>query len=509
MPNKRLPLTQQVSVLLFARMSSMVLRFFLPIVLVRVFAKSDYGLYRQLVLMEGFAVVLATGLESSFFYFIPRHPERRLQLVFQTMLVNGAAGLIFLFVVTVWREPIAAWMNNPALAPYLPLAGLLVLLALSSEFVSDLMIAEGKAKLAALLAGGLETLRVLSVTGAALLTRNIMTMMVCWVSVTALRPLILLFYVGLSSPPGAPRFSWKYLWEQVQYGVPLGLSSTTTRIRGQAAGFFVSNLFTPAQFAAYSIGHSRVPFASNIFTTFSDVIAPRMSEYHAQGNLPAMIDLWHKAVSKLALVVFPMIAVSAFLAESIIVVLYTAEYRDSIPVFVVFNFNLLIGMLPYGSIMKAFGETRFIFTSNLLATVLLVLLGYPVVRALGPVGAAGLMVGAVYLNMGQQALRIRRLLGVTWRDYFPWANLGKTVLAAVIPGLATYAIQTRLPENLPVLVGLLSLYAVLYLLLLHASGLWALNRESLSNGIRKVLGGRRRGSRKGRAVAAGRPVEGR
>ena len=95
---KQESLTKQSLFLVIGRSVAHLLQLFLPIILVRIFTKEEYGLYRQLFLIYyTFISIGQMGMDQSLFYFFPRHPEKRESLLVQTFLfsaVSLAAGTL-------------------------------------------------------------------------------------------------------------------------------------------------------------------------------------------------------------------------------------------------------------------------------------------------------------------------------------------------------------------------------------------------------------------------------
>ena len=64
-------LAKQASVYSSAKFFEFLVKFFVPILLVRIFTKEDYGLYRQLNLISlTFPVFISLGIHTSFYFFI-------------------------------------------------------------------------------------------------------------------------------------------------------------------------------------------------------------------------------------------------------------------------------------------------------------------------------------------------------------------------------------------------------------------------------------------------------
>ena len=73
----------------------------LPVLLVRLMAQTEYGVYKEAFLFAGTATSMATfGVGMSAFYFMPRFPERGGQIALNILVYNFVAGWIPLIVWT-------------------------------------------------------------------------------------------------------------------------------------------------------------------------------------------------------------------------------------------------------------------------------------------------------------------------------------------------------------------------------------------------------------------------
>ena len=71
-------LSDKAALLIAANLTKYAVGFVLPMVLVRLLSRDDYGTYQQLVLIGNIAnAVMVLGLPVSVYYFYHRRPERR------------------------------------------------------------------------------------------------------------------------------------------------------------------------------------------------------------------------------------------------------------------------------------------------------------------------------------------------------------------------------------------------------------------------------------------------
>ena len=144
-------LTKQSFFLVIGRSIAYLISILLPIILVRIFTKSEYGLYRQIFLIFNTLLPFGQmGVAQSLYYFLPRNPEKKNILMMQTFIFVLITGILVLCGLLIFKSSIAAVFHNEEMIKYIPLLGLYSFFMIGSSFLEISMIAEGEAKLASL-----------------------------------------------------------------------------------------------------------------------------------------------------------------------------------------------------------------------------------------------------------------------------------------------------------------------------------------------------------------------
>ena len=183
-------LTGQMGLIFAGRLAALVLTFATPLVLARLFTTEEFGLYKQIFLLQGtLSFILGFGLPASLYYVLPPHPERRGALIRQTCVLLAVLGGVGAGAFWLLEGPVARWLNTPALVPLAPAIGALTLLMLIGSVLDVAMITAGHARLASVLAVLSEAARALLLVGGALLSRTAVGLAVGAVVFAALRVL--------------------------------------------------------------------------------------------------------------------------------------------------------------------------------------------------------------------------------------------------------------------------------------------------------------------------------
>jgi O-antigen/teichoic acid export membrane protein len=486
-------LSRQAGVIILGRGLAFFFSFVVPVVLVRTITKESYGIYREAIfIFSTFMPILQFGLTQSLFYFFPRRPAERGILVTQTLLLLSALGLLFAVGLIFARGWVAAYFDQPAMADFAYWIGPYTALMVVSSTIEVLTIVEQNAALTFWVIMGSEGLRALLVVAVAVLTRDVGMMLVALTVFSAARTLFVIVHCRAERLLKFAAMSRDFLREQLAYAVPFGLAGTVVTIVSSVDRFYVSRFFSSEQFAVYSVGCFQLPVVTIVFQSATSVILGRMAELQKENRLAEMLALWRSAIRKMALVAIPVTVVFAVLAREFIVGLFTDEYREATPIFIAFLALIPRQAIPYGAVTRAFGLTRYILWVCLIALGVGVVLAFLLARPLGLLGPALAVIAGMWVVAGMQVARTRKLLQVSWGRLFPWSELAKMTVLAVVLGLVLI-FTCRNIGGPPIAV--LSVGSALYLAAYVALGarLRLIQREEFSEALALLrrLGGRR------------------
>src|SRR5205085_11996020 len=111
--------------LMTGRALAFAVTFFVPAVLTRVFTQTEFGTYKQFVLITYTLYSFGQfGLAECLFYFIPLNPARAGRYAFNSLVMLGLMGVVFSTALILNASRVAHWLNNPPLMTYIPLSGI-------------------------------------------------------------------------------------------------------------------------------------------------------------------------------------------------------------------------------------------------------------------------------------------------------------------------------------------------------------------------------------------------
>lgn len=177
---------------------------------------------------------------------------------------------------------------------------------------------------------------------------------------------------------------------------------------------------------------------SFVFASFSILFAPAAARYFARGNQRAMADMYWQSAAWMAVLSFPVFAVTFSLAEPVTVFLFDDRYRSS----AIFLALLALGRyldVAFGSngqALRVFGPIRYTVIVNLAAAGIHLGAALVLIPPLGALGAALSVVTtfAMYNLMKQLALSRVSAIPAFDRAYLPvyLAIAGGAILLGIV-----------------------------------------------------------------------------
>ncbi|MDY6983099.1 MAG: oligosaccharide flippase family protein [Pseudomonadota bacterium] len=432
-------------VLMSGRALGFVAGFVVPLVLARAFGQAEFGTYKQLFLVYGTLFAVAqVGMAESLYYFLPSETERKGNYVVNVLLVLGLAGLAALLVLTWQQDRIALLLNNPSLAPYLPLTGLFLLLMLASLVLEIVMTAQ-KQHVGASVAYALTDIgRALLMVVPVLIFGDLFWLLLGAVIFAAGRFFVTLGYLQRAFGE-ALKPNRALLRKQLGYALPFGLAGLIEVVQLNLHMYVVSWYFDAATFAIYAVGCLQLPVMDFLMTSTSNVMMVQMRERLGAGDFAAVRAIWLDAVRKLALILFPIVGVLVVLAHELIVVMFTEAYAASVPVFVVFTLGMSLIVLLSDSVLRVYAQNRYLIVQNLLRLLLIAALISPCLDNFGLVGAVLVTLLANASAKVFALARVKTLLDVSLAQLLPWRSLAVILVLTVFAGLVTEVLRLALP----------------------------------------------------------------
>ena len=468
-------ITFQTVWLLAARIAAFFMTLVLPITLVRIFDKTEIGIYRQIFLVIGTACsVLPMGFTLSAFYYLPRETTKRRGLIVMNIVVFLAGvGMLCGGAIALFPQILNRILNNGALAPYAGWIGLTIFLWLFSGMLENIATANEDVRSSAAFIVFAQISKTVLILAFALILRSIVALLYAAALQGTIESLMLLWYLRKSFPGFWRHFEPSVFREQTSYVAPLGLAGFAYTAQCDLHNYIVAEHFSVDNYAIYSIGSSQLPLINTMRDALVSVLLARISSLQQNGETDQIRVLMLRAVRKLSAMYIP-VAVGLFvLGREFLITVYTAKFVSSLP-FLMLNALLLplSGMIT-DPVLRAYAAYRYVTLKVRLAMlVLLVILALSSIHYLGMIGVMAAYVLCVTAERLVLFRLTMRILNATWSDWKLVQDVWKYLVSAVVAGFAVLALKVGLPDAKPQLILCLgaALFSVIYLAAIHLSG---------------------------------------
>lgn len=445
-------LTENAVVLILANALKYLVGFVLPMVLVRLLSREDYGTWQQLTLLANLGTgVMLLGLPLSVYYYYRR--THRPTLIAQTQILLVVTGGVTAAAIVAFAPGIAAQMHNPQLLPLLPLYAAFVGINIFGELSMHVMINQGRFRLELGLELAETIFRVASLVVLALLGYALHAFVLAMILYACLR-LFGRSYWLWTGPDSLRHASWRERFprKQLGYSLPLAASTCVGLVSGLLDKTIVALFFSPGDYAIYSVGALEVPLDTIFQGSVASVLRASLPGLIAEGRLDEVIRIWRESVRKLALIMIPSFVFLTFFAHRLITTLFTHRYEASVEVFRIYMLVLPLYMFILNAVPQVFGKTHlnlYVAATTMASNALLSLV---LLHFIGMLGPAVAFVCSSYLASGIYFVVTTRLLKTSFLDLLPLDALGRTVVAACLAAIPTAIVSVSVLTGLPSLV---------------------------------------------------------
>ncbi len=449
-------LADKAGILVASNLVKYAVGFLMPMVLVRMLSRSDYGTYQQLALLATFATAILTlGLPSSVYYFYDRANKLRDKaLTLQTSTMMAISGVVTMAGVVFGAPLIVALTKNAALAPLLGWYGAALGLLISSEHFVQFMIAQDRYRIAVFVETSETIVRVLILVLPLLAGFGLMGLVVANIAYAVLRFSLRSAWLLIPLRPLGEglREPWNCK-TQLAYSIPLCLMSLVGVIGAMLDRGIVATRFTAADYAIYSVGALEIPLDSIFQASVATVLRVALPALIRAERHDEVVRLMHEGVRKLSMIVLPCFVFLLAYSHEFITTLFTTEYERSVSVFRIYVFLMPLNMFLLSPIPPAYGRTRINLHVVAVVTAVHVVLSFVLLHWIGFYGPAISAISTQYLLSTFYFVYARRLTRGTVAQLLPLKTFAKVLCAA---GVAATASKFVLSGHLQGLAGLIA-----------------------------------------------------
>jgi O-antigen/teichoic acid export membrane protein len=444
-------LASQSAWLLFAKTVGFALSFVLPIMVFRTLTKAEIGIYNQVFLViVTVSGILPFGVSMSAYYFLSREREKQRFYIFNILLFNFVVGGLAGAFLIIYPQILEDIFKDPEMTRFAPQIGLVIWLWVFSSFFETVAIANQEARLATVFIISAQLSKAIFMISAVYFYGTVGAMLNAATIQAVLETGALFLYLNSRFKGFWTAFDRDLFVQQLKYALPFGFAGVLWILQTEAHNYFVGYRFSPEEVAIYRAGCFQLPLLVLLYESISSVMIPRMSRLQSEGKNREMIELTVRAMEKIALVYFPAYIFFFITAYTLLTTLFTRNFADSIPIFLI-NITLLpFYVFISDPIVRAFESLgRFILKLRIVIVILLLVTLYYGVRYFDLQGMITIVVATSLIDRFVSLGKIWKTVGVRTSDLQLLKNVGKTGLAAIIAGIPTYSFYAWIKLHTP------------------------------------------------------------
>lgn len=481
-------LSTQAAFYFLGRASALLLSFSVPLVLVRYLDKNNFGVYSQALLLYTLTFkILQFGFRKSLFYFIPKRNSLQNYYLTNTVLfftIVGAFGAINFYI---FRNGIAQFFGNTQMVKLVPLVGIFIFFMLFSCSLEPTLVSQSKASKAGLVIFFSQIVRSISIIVPVMLYKTVSSALLGLVAYSIVRAFFLLIFVKITGGFVLNRKNWEYFKKQFSYSKHIGLSGILSNLSRRFDKLILSYYFSPEMFAIYKIGNFRIPFVQMFFMSIGEVMLPKAVSLLKSGKIEQFLAFWKRTILRFLFIGIGAFFILQLVAHDLIVILFTAKYVQSVPIFRIVLGYLLGSMLQYGIILRTTGDTNLILRSNIISFAVLVPITFFLTKYFSTIGAATAGLTGFYLNAFFQINYSIKTLRTNLRNLYPITEFLQLGLISLILFLVFFTLQGLIPSSILRIVSSLIGFTTAYIILSYKLNIYRIFDEILwSTFINKI-----------------------
>ena len=254
------------------------------------------------------------------------------------------------------------------------------------------------------------------------------------------------------------------------YSIPLGISSLVGTLNSDIDKAFIGYITSTEKLAIYANAARELPI-SIIPGSVSAVLIPIIIKMVQQGRVKESIDRWKIAV-ELSFIVICFMVVGVFTyAPEVIEILYSSKYLPGVSVFRIYTLNLLLRVTYFGLYLNAFGKTKKVLESSIVALIVNIIMNPVLYYLFGIVGPAIATFLSIFTMQMMQLHKTVSLVNCSSLEIMPWGNMVRCVGVNAIFAVFFWVLKRVVPLNIyigeiieSVLLGIIwtFLYIVFY-----------------------------------------------
>jgi len=469
------------SILLFASNAFAFVSYYLiTFFLVRIFNKSDFGVFQQyqLVLVT-IQPIFSFSLSTSLFYFYPISGYKdQKKIVVQSIALLIVSGITAASIVMLLPGLFLLVFTSTYLFE-LQIVMFFSILAIVVNGIGDFVfVATNDNKIMVIYYPLDKFMQFIFIVPTAYYSGDLKYTLFA-ATVFLVIKMIILIYVLLKKHYDKKilHFDKGLLVRQFKYCLPFYLGLVLYTISQKFDKILLNKYIDPADYALYAIAFLGIPLLSNMFAAVNNVSVPKIAEEFKLGNLENVRLLYRKIVSSAASIAIPALILFWILAERVIEILFSSEYVASAIYYKILLLSILGQIFSHGLILRGAGQTKQVLNSNVIGIVFTMISGFYLIPKFGLWGGVFTSLVSFFVPLVCQLVYESKLLKIKFFHFVPIGIVIKNISIAIFFSPIIYLLNQVLYSDVLVIGISVTFYPLTILFFQYKFGLTPFDNE--------------------------------
>lgn len=310
------------------------IRILLPVALVRLLSKEDFGAYNQFFLLEVLIQsVFQMGIVQSLFYFVPRDRENAGGYLVNSLGLNVVIYTTAYVVVWFFRDQVAAELGMAIILQFFWYMFVYAMLVMLNVALESYCAARQEIRAASFLTLQREVVATLATLIAAFMYRSLDKVFLALIVGRVVTLLVGLAWVHFRLHGFRSRRYFFGIREQVRYGIVLGVGGSIGTVAMKLHEVAVSRSYDLETYAVYATGLKQIPVLQFFSQSIAAVALAQFAVLVKQEDWAGVRALWERVLGTMYGVGLPVILLFVAVADPLVRFLFTSEYADAVSIF--------------------------------------------------------------------------------------------------------------------------------------------------------------------------------
>jgi len=459
----KISLTKEAFILMIGKSLAMLFNIFLPIVLVRLLTKSEFGLYKQFLLVFFFSTIfIQLALKSSLYYYFYRG-ENRDKLITNTITLIFVCGSTCALVLNFIPHVLGGAVALENYSQFVLLASLYCIFQTIAEIWDDIFILEKKPKYAAARNSIFAILDTFVVLILVYCYRSVMVAFWGLVLMSFVKFICFSLHLHKNYKFSYRNFSKSLLIKQIKYSFPLFINSICGALFGRGDRLAVSLFFPTSTFAIYSVGTTQVPVVKIFRQSITNLLSRVFAERHSVQEFDKILLIWHNSIRKLGIVLVGVCALLSSVSVELITFFFTDNYIGSAGIFSIFILQIpLQAFTGLDAILRAFNENYFLLRNSIFFIIINIFLMVLFSHFYGLIGLAIAVTLTKYLSILNKIHRVKNIFSLKIKDILPWNDIFLIFFSSLVSIVVIYQVKLIVDIKIVKIIGSFFIFCALY-----------------------------------------------